>query len=465
MDTMLEYPGISLKKVDLPHFSMDGWCPRIPFFEYEERLQKIVTCMKVAGIDVLLVYADREHFANISYCTGFDPRFEEAVLLLDTIGNRTLIVGNECLGCLPDSKLCCKTVLYQEFSLLGQPRGESPSLKQIFTDFNITTGKTVGCAGWKYFEEPMGYAIEIPAYIVDLLRDLTGDLTRVCNANNIFMNPINGLRIINSVHQIAQFEYAQAITSTAIYNAMTNIHDGVTEYEIERFMESKGLPLTTHRTVRFGESMKHSLISPTDNCASIGDMWSMAMGLPGAMICRAGAIAGGPLDLDPETRDFYPRFIANYFDVLVTWYHELRVGACAGQVYQAVMERHNESLMTIPLNPGHYIHLDEWVHSPFTEGSNIILPSGCVLQADIIPRSQGPRCSTRAEEGVVLADASLRDMIMYQYPDCWKRMQLRRQFMIEKLGIQLDETVLPLSNTPGWIPPYLYSMEYALCYR
>ena len=30
----------------------------------------------------LVVYGDREHFANLAYLTGFDPRFEEAVLIV-----------------------------------------------------------------------------------------------------------------------------------------------------------------------------------------------------------------------------------------------------------------------------------------------------------------------------------------------------------------------------------------------
>jgi len=31
----------------------------------------------------LVVYADREHSATISWLTGFDPRFEEAILVID----------------------------------------------------------------------------------------------------------------------------------------------------------------------------------------------------------------------------------------------------------------------------------------------------------------------------------------------------------------------------------------------
>ena len=35
-----------------------------------------------AGCDWLVVYADREHLANMAFLSGFEPRFEEALLLL-----------------------------------------------------------------------------------------------------------------------------------------------------------------------------------------------------------------------------------------------------------------------------------------------------------------------------------------------------------------------------------------------
>jgi hypothetical protein len=76
--------------------------------------------------DALVVYADREHCANVAYLTGFDPRFEEALLLLSSEGRRKLLVGNECLGCLPDTQaLGLEVELFQEFSLMGQPRNAS----------------------------------------------------------------------------------------------------------------------------------------------------------------------------------------------------------------------------------------------------------------------------------------------------------------------------------------------------
>ena len=47
-----------------------------------------------AKCDWLAVYADREHFGNIAFLTGFEPRFEEAFLLLGPTGKRVLITGN-----------------------------------------------------------------------------------------------------------------------------------------------------------------------------------------------------------------------------------------------------------------------------------------------------------------------------------------------------------------------------------
>jgi hypothetical protein len=49
----------------------------------------------VPGCDWLVVYADREHLANIAFLSGYDPRFEEALLLLGPRDQRVLVVGNE----------------------------------------------------------------------------------------------------------------------------------------------------------------------------------------------------------------------------------------------------------------------------------------------------------------------------------------------------------------------------------
>ena len=60
-------PGVRLIETDLPIFG-------------EPTMQPEITG---AGMDALVVYGDREHSANIAYLTGYDPRFEGALLVRD----------------------------------------------------------------------------------------------------------------------------------------------------------------------------------------------------------------------------------------------------------------------------------------------------------------------------------------------------------------------------------------------
>jgi len=452
-----------LKEIELPEFQFDieSLVP-IPADEYEARLREAVERMKTAKLDFLAIYSDREHFANLSYLTGFDPRFEEALLILDKTGSRFLLVGNECMGYLPDSRLRCETILFQEFSLLGQPRGKSDSLSSILSRIGIGPGRAVGCAGWKYFDGKLvsggAHALDLPSYLADALRGLAGH-ENVQNATDIFMHPQDGLRAVNSAAQIAQFEFAACVASESILRALRKLQIGVTEREVAQQMDSSGLPLSCHPMTSFGEKVKRGLSSPSSNQAKPGDAYSIAFGVWGALNCRAGAIARGPEDLAAETRSFYPRLAANYFDVVASWYENVRIGASGGEVFNAVDKTRDATLYEFAVNPGHLIHLDEWVHSPFADGSQMKLRSGMALQMDIIPVSKGPFCYVNAEDGVALADARLRGELSAKFPVCWKRIELRRRFMIETLGIQIDDSVLPLGNMPAWLPPYALKLQ------
>ena len=75
------------------------------------------------------------------------------------------------------------------------------------------------------------------------------------------------------------------------------------------------------------------------------------------------------------------------------------------------------------------------------------------IQVDVIPSSP-VYFSTRMEDGIVLADAALRRSLQALYPACFARCQKRRAFMIDVLGIDLSEEVLPLSNVPTIVAPF-----------
>jgi len=448
----------TIKSVKLPRFGgLDDPRPAISTQQYRARLAQARRAMQQHSLDVLVVYGDREHFANLAYLTGFDPRFEEALLLLDE-GRAKLLAGNECMGYLPPADLGLEVERFQEFSLLGQPRGRSRPLRAILEDFGVRPGRRIGCAGWKYFESPAveggPRAMEIPSYIADLLRELAGR-ENVSNATDLFMNPRDGLRAINSADQIAFMEWAAVRTSQAVLSAMRRIKPSVRECDLEKHLVGGGLPLSCHTMINFGQKVRRGLSSPSDRQAELGDPYQIAYGLWGSLTCRAGAVAANQGDLPAQTREFYGQFAAGYFDVVAAWYRSLRVRALAGEVFAAAEARRDPALFEFAVNPGHLIHLDEWLHSPFQAGSDVPLASGMAIQMDIIPVSTGPFCYANAEDGVVLADKPLRKELSARWGGCWRRMRRRRRFMAEAMGIRLDESVLPLSNMPAWLPPFV----------
>ena len=55
-------------------------CPVVPappaLEELEDRLQRLRKKMVEQDLSHMVVYGDREHFANLMYLVHFDPRFE-----------------------------------------------------------------------------------------------------------------------------------------------------------------------------------------------------------------------------------------------------------------------------------------------------------------------------------------------------------------------------------------------------
>jgi hypothetical protein len=48
------------------------------------------------------------------------------------------------------------------------------------------------------------------------------------------------------------------------------------------------------------------------------------------------------------------------------------------------------------------------------------------------------------------------------HPGAWRRIHARRRFMAESLGIELHPDVLPFSNIPGFLPPFLLRPDLAM---
>ena len=438
---------------------------------YKSRLA--ATCERAlsAGVDVLVIWGDREHSSNLSYLSGFDPRFEEALMVIATSGTRAprLLVGNECLGFAPDATIGIEVELWQDLSLMGQPRENSRTLREVLAGEGVVAGARVGCVGWKTYSPALlgtsgqvEQAIDMPAYVVDLLREMTTTTGNVVNSTGILMNVQDGLRLFNEPEQIRLFEYAACVTSSGIMSLLQRVRPGVREDDLERELDSRGLTLSCHRMVGFGDKARRGLSSASSNTARQGDALTTAFGVAGALTCRAGAVAGGPEEMPEPVRDFYEKFFANYFDVVRAWYAAARIGATGGEVFAAAEEARDPSLFDFALNPGHYLHLDEWVNSPFAKDNQVPLRSGMAIQVDIIPVSKGPFCYVNLEDGIVLANEALRDQLRRLDPELMRRVERRRRYMTDVLGYQLDESVLPLGNTSGWLAPYATNLSLAV---
>ncbi len=138
------------------------------------------------------------------------------------------------------------------------------------------------------------------------------------------------------------------------------------------------------------------------------------------------------------------------------------MGALGGELAAVIARRLGDPFFGVFLNPGHQIQLDEWVNSPVFAGSTIELRSGMAFQADVIPATGTDYFTTNIEDGLALADEALRDEIATRYPDAWTRIQARRSFMREALGIDLHPDVLPFSNMPAVLPPFLVRPDRAM---
>lgn len=87
-----------LVRIGLPDFGMPDAMPEIPAPLYPARVARLRELADERGYDRVVVCADREHSANLSFLTGFDPRFEEAPLVLGSTGEPAILVGAMCPG-------------------------------------------------------------------------------------------------------------------------------------------------------------------------------------------------------------------------------------------------------------------------------------------------------------------------------------------------------------------------------
>ena len=364
-----------LKDVELPSIASPKLMPEIPDATYARRFQTFLERAAKRGIDTVVVYGDREHSANMAYLTGFDPRFEEALLVCAVDGGAPVVItGPECQPRAANARIAVSTKLYPPFGLLGQDRTHTPPLLDLLSECGVRQGASIGVAGWKYFnsmESPKPDSwIEIPGYVVDALRTLAGKSGRVVNIGSILMDASQGMRAVNELEQLAQFEFAAASISDAMRRVIGQVRPGQSEYEMLAKAQLPGMPLNCHPMLSTGErALADGLNGPSSRVARKGDPIMFAFGQWGALTARAGWIAEDAGDLDPQVRDYVEQLAGPYFETVREWYQMIGIGVSGGDLDQMVRSRLGDAFFNLILCPGHLIHLDEWMNTPVYPGS------------------------------------------------------------------------------------------------
>lgn len=452
----------------LPDFGVPATRPELPRALYRERLDRVLKSRHAAGLDALLIYADREHSANLAWLTGFDPRFEEALLVLCAGETPTLLAGPENLGRAQKSAIEVEARLYPPFGLMGQDRSQTPALEEVLTHAGVARNHRVGVLGWKYFGphealKPETW-LETPAFIADTLRRIVGPDGRVVNANGLLMDSVHGLRAINEVEQIAQFEFGAVAASEAIKALLRNLKPGMSEFEAVQSMGLGVLPHSCHTMLSTGARLS-GLESPSGKIIERGDPLTTAVGYPGGLSSRVGWVIEDESGLPASARDYVEKLAMPYFACAAEWYGTIGIGVTGGTVDALARKHLGAPFFNLILNPGHLIHLDEWMNTPVYPGSTEALQTGHAVQCDIIPAVGPPYYSANIEDGVALLDERGRAELSEKFPQVAERVAARRAFMADTLGITMKPEVLPLSNLAAALPPFLLAPDRLLAMR
>jgi hypothetical protein len=188
------------------------------------------------------------------------------------------------------------------------------------------------------------------------------------------------------------------------------------------------------------------LRSPTNRVIRRGDGVTAGVGFWGGLSARAGLIADADAAFLTTT--------SAYFAGLIAWYEAADIGATGKAIFAAVGEALAPGGLRSALNPGHLTGHDKWIHTPIRPGSDERIASGMPVQVDVIPTPMRAGWALNCEDGIVFADATLRAELKARHPALVERIDARRNFVRDELGIAMRDSILPLSSTPLCLPPF-----------
>jgi len=458
---------VTLARIALPEASA-----RLPQVTVSSSVfrQRCAAAYERSGVDWLAVYGDREHAGNMHYLCGFDPRFEEALLLLGPSGRVVLLAGNEGIvygAITPDF---VDVELAQTFSLMGQDRGQAARLDTCIKSIGVRQGDQVGLVGWKYLEQReaddqtdvTGDGFYVPSHVVSVLTHCAGSAPR--DKTSVFMSPQDGLRSISTAAQIAEHTRAAINVSGAVFDVINHARPGVSEFELARRSGGHAADtLSIHPILASGPSGLNGLRSASERVLEGGDAIVHAVGHRYALTCRAGLVA------DAKQHEQYSSYLDElvfpYFGAISAWLMTAKDGVVGGDLWSVIDKQLEPSSFRSALNPGHLVGYEEWTHSPVRPGSADTLRSGMVMQLDIIPSTVKAGWATNCEDTVAIANRDLRDQLAREFPAAWASIVQNRRYLSDVFGIETSEDLLPLSPTTGFLPPFWLSPQSACVER
>lgn len=455
---------VKLRNVQLPKTFSDVAPVYLADTTMEQRKKKILELMKEDNFDSLVIYADKEHGSNFEYLTGFIPRFEEGLLVLKKSGQAFFILGNENLKMAKHARLQGELYHYPLFSLPNQPMENECSLVSILNKIDFSGDKKIGLVGWKMFtSSPCDNSamFDLPHFIVEAIRNMRTEEAKMVNAAYLFIGGDKGARTMNNANEIAHYEYGANLSSTSMLKAMNAVAIDVKESELGNLLNADGQTNNVVTIAATGKRFEKANLYPTNKKVSLGDTLSLTTGYKGGLSSRAGFVVENAEQLPNNQHDYLEKVAIPYFKTIVYWLENIRIGMDGGEFYKMIENVYPKDEYHWHLNPGHLVADEEWMSSPIYPNSKETLKSGMLLQIDIIPSVAG-YAGVSAEECIALADDELRSQIKNEYPDLWERIETRKNYIHNELGIKLPEHVLPLSNLVAYLRPFFLNKSAVL---
>jgi len=454
---------IAIKKIKQPELSKDLKPIDLTAETIRSRKEALLAEMTKQGIDVAVIYADREHGSNFEYFTGFIPRFEEALLVVHQNGKAFLLLGNENTKMVQYARLDTELIHVPFFSLPNQPMEDDAPFKDYLVRAKILEDSKVAVIGWKNFTstiEENHTFFDLPYFIVEGLKQVVKDEKQLVNGAYLLIGSENGIRTINNANEIAHYEYGATLAGIGILKTINSLELGKTELDLAGNLAQFGQPNSITTICAVGTRFTNATLYPRDKSVELGATFSTSVGYKGGLSSRAAYVANTKADLPEAVRDYEDKVAKPYYHAFCTWLENIHIGMKAEKLYDEIEAVLPKEDYHWELNPGHFVADEEWMSSPFYKGSKVEIKSGQLFQIDIIPKVEGYG-GVSCEDGVAIADSELCHKLESDYPEVWARICRRKAYMKNELSIKLPEEVLPLNDLVAYYRPYLLNHDYA----